>query len=98
MIGEPVTFNVSVKPAPNFPLDLYLLMDLSYSMRDDLNNLKELGSQIGTFIEYVLHFRVLFNCIFTAVRIGNITTNYRLGFGAFVDKPIAPYVDITPDR
>ena len=46
-LGEPVTFNLSVQPAPNFPLDLYLLMDLSYSMRDDLDNLKGLGSQIG---------------------------------------------------
>ncbi len=45
--GEPVTFNLSIQPAANYPLDLYLLMDLSYSMRDDLDNLKQLGNQIG---------------------------------------------------
>lgn len=47
IIGQPVKFNVTVKPAPNFPLDLYLLMDLSYSMNNDLDHLKSLGGQIG---------------------------------------------------
>lgn len=45
--GQPVKFNVTIKPAPNYPLDLYLLMDLSYSMNNDLQNLKRLGGQIG---------------------------------------------------
>ena len=40
-------FTVSVKPANNFPIDLYLLMDLSFSMNDDLQNLKTLGTSIG---------------------------------------------------
>lgn len=44
---ESKTFQLSVKPAPNFPLDLYYLMDLSYSMNDDLENLKSLSSQIA---------------------------------------------------
>ena len=74
-------------------------MDLSFSMNDDLDSLKTLGSQIG----------LPFNCLVTkviiinysphaATTIGNITSNYRLGFGAFVDKRIAPYVDTTPSR
>lgn len=29
-----------------YPVDLYYLMDLSYSMGDDLNNVKNLGIQI----------------------------------------------------
>lgn len=45
--GEPVSFRLGVRPAPNFPLDLYLLMDLSASMNDDLTNLKNLGGSIG---------------------------------------------------
>ena len=48
--GESVTFNATVKPALNFPLDLYYLMDLSYSMRDDLANLKRLSSDIANQI------------------------------------------------
>ena len=46
--GAPITFPLRVRPARNFPIDLYLLMDLSFSMRDDLDNLKQLGADLGT--------------------------------------------------
>ncbi len=36
-----------VEPARNFPVDIYLLMDLSASMEDDLDNLKRLGASLG---------------------------------------------------
>ena len=130
-LGEPVTFNLSVRPAPNFPLDLYLLMDLSYSMRDDLDNLKGLGSEIGRlcglcwvpvvllvearipqqasvvvnshlYLNCQYHYYDLCNIMFilflSAETIGNITTNFRLGFGSFVDKRVAPYVSTRTDR
>ena len=42
-----VTGPLSVKPARNYPLDIYLLMDLSYTMLSNLQNLKTLGTQIG---------------------------------------------------
>lgn len=29
------------------PVDLYILMDFSYSMSDDLDNLKKMGQQLG---------------------------------------------------
>ena len=48
LTGAPVTFPLAIRPARNFPLDLYLLMDLSFSMNDDLANLKALGAQLGT--------------------------------------------------
>ncbi len=41
-------FPLMVQPAPNFPVDIYLLMDLSLSMNDDLENLKRLGDELGT--------------------------------------------------
>jgi len=44
---EARTFNLMVKPARNFPIDLYLLMDLSFSMNDDLANLQNLASTLG---------------------------------------------------
>lgn len=47
MLGEPVTFTLHVQPARNYPLDVYLLMDLSYSMRDDLSNLQSLIHNIS---------------------------------------------------
>ena len=45
--GSPQEFDVQVRPATDFPIDLYLLMDLSFSMNDDLQNLKTLGNQLG---------------------------------------------------
>ena len=52
-VGSPVTFEVQVQPANNFPIDLYLLMDLSFSMDDDLDNLKRLGTSLGTYSMHV---------------------------------------------
>ena len=46
-IGHPVAFNVSVKPAPDFPVDIYFLVDGSFSMEDDLANIRQLGGAIG---------------------------------------------------
>ena len=51
--GEIRNFNATVKPAPNFPLDLYYLMDLSYSMRDDLVNLRRLSTEIASRINNI---------------------------------------------
>lgn len=34
------------KRAEGFPIDLYYLMDLSYSMKDDLDKIKNLGQDI----------------------------------------------------
>ena len=45
-LGEPVTFNLEIQPSKNYPVDFYILMDLSDSMHDDLNNLKELAVNI----------------------------------------------------
>lgn len=71
--GKAVEFPVFVRPAENFPVDLYYLMDMSWSMRDDLDKLKTLGKVIATSMR-------------------NITKNFRLGFGSFVDKTVSPYI------
>ncbi|XP_053313718.1 integrin beta-7 [Spea bombifrons] len=44
--GEKKKFRVWFKRAEGYPVDLYYLMDLSYSMKDDLENVKKLGSDI----------------------------------------------------
>ena len=49
--GTPITFELQVMPANNFPIDLYMLMDLSASMEDDLANLQRLGVDIGKYFE-----------------------------------------------
>lgn len=58
-------------------MDLYYLMDLSYSMKDDLARLRSLGNDL-------------------ALAMGRTTSNLRMGFGAFVDKPMSPYMYISP--
>ena len=45
--GEEKMVDVEVFAPTKGPLDLYILMDFSYSMLDDLNNLKSMGSQLG---------------------------------------------------
>ncbi|XP_036386420.1 integrin beta-7-like [Megalops cyprinoides] len=45
-IGVPQTFEVMFKRAEGYPIDLYYLMDLSYSMKDDLEKIKNLGQEI----------------------------------------------------
>ncbi|KAK3543273.1 hypothetical protein QTP70_014066 [Hemibagrus guttatus] len=44
--GHAYTFELKFKRAVGYPVDLYYLMDLSYSMGDDLNNVKNLGIKI----------------------------------------------------
>ncbi|XP_052004080.1 integrin beta-2 [Xyrauchen texanus] len=44
--GMPHTFDFDFKRAEGYPVDLYYLMDLSYSMKDDLENVKRLGKDL----------------------------------------------------
>uniref|UniRef100_A0A8C2DD52 Integrin beta n=1 Tax=Cyprinus carpio TaxID=7962 RepID=A0A8C2DD52_CYPCA len=44
--GMPYTFQLHFKRAQGYPVDLYYLMDLSYSMKDDLENVKNLGNDL----------------------------------------------------
>lgn len=76
--GDTQHFTVWVKQVEDYPVDLYYLMDLSYSMKDDLALLRTLGNDL-------------------ARAIGEKTSNLRMGFGAFVDKPVSPYMYIAPE-
>ncbi|KAM8818752.1 integrin beta-2-like [Rhynchonycteris naso] len=44
--GQAAMFNVTFQRAKGYPIDLYYLMDLSYSMLDDLINVKKLGGDL----------------------------------------------------
>uniref|UniRef100_A0A914XQU9 Integrin beta n=1 Tax=Plectus sambesii TaxID=2011161 RepID=A0A914XQU9_9BILA len=74
-----VTFDVTYRQAVDYPVDLYYLMDLSYSMNDDKEKLSELGDSL-------------------AARMRNITKNFRLGFGSFIDKKLMPFIDPRPEK
>ncbi|CAF97757.1 unnamed protein product, partial [Tetraodon nigroviridis] len=77
--GEPLSFRLKFKRAEDYPIDLYYLMDLSFSMKDDLENVKNLGTDLMT-------------------RMKKITSDFRIGFGSFVEKTVMPYISTTPAR
>ena len=52
-IGEPLEFNVSIKAATDFPLDVYVLMDLSASFKTDLQTVKVLAPQLPLTLQNV---------------------------------------------
>lgn len=68
---------MSVKQVEDYPVDLYYLMDLSFSMKDDLARLRTLGNEL-------------------AASMGSTTSKLRMGFGAFVDKTLSPYMLMFP--
>uniref|UniRef100_A0A674NLW0 Integrin beta n=1 Tax=Takifugu rubripes TaxID=31033 RepID=A0A674NLW0_TAKRU len=75
--GDAKRFTVYVKQVEDYPVDLYYLMDLSYSMKDDLSRLRTLGNKL-------------------AQTMGSTTSKLRMGFGAFVDKTMSPYMYTHP--
>lgn len=48
--GEPYTINITFEKTVEYPLDLYYVMDLSNSMKDDLATLQNLGGNLITDI------------------------------------------------
>ncbi|XP_030649159.1 integrin beta-3a [Chanos chanos] len=77
--GDPQRFTVTVRQVSDYPVDLYYLMDLSYSMKDDLERLQTLGNDLASAMQQK-------------------TSNLHMGFGAFVDKPLSPYMYIAPEE
>ncbi|KFQ35204.1 Integrin beta-3, partial [Merops nubicus] len=41
------TFRVQVRQVEDYPVDIYYLMDLSNSMKDDLRNIQNLGTNLA---------------------------------------------------
>jgi len=70
---NPAKFKIQFRQAEDYPVDLYYLMDLSNSMKDDKEKLADLGSVLSD-------------------KMKEITKDFRLGFGSFVDKTVMPYV------
>ncbi|XP_008946365.1 PREDICTED: integrin beta-6 isoform X3 [Merops nubicus] len=77
--GHEETVQIKVRRTEDYPIDLYYLMDLSASMDDDLNTIKELGSTLSK-------------------EMSKLTSNFRLGFGSFVEKPVSPFIKTTAEE
>ncbi|XP_028289591.1 integrin beta-2 [Parambassis ranga] len=54
--GLPTTFQVFFKRAEGYPVDLYYLMDLSNSMKDDLANVKGLGKDLFAALKKITQY------------------------------------------
>lgn len=76
--GDQTSFEVQVRPVEDYPVDLYYLMDLSLSMKDDLDTIRNLGTKL-------------------AEEMKKLTSNFRLGFGTFVDKNMSPFSYTAPN-
>ena len=73
-------FNITLKYArAENPLDLYYLMDLSYSMKDVKETLQNLGRRLEETMR-------------------KFTSDFRLGFGSFIDKTVRPYTSNLPSK
>nr|XP_006629496.1 PREDICTED: integrin beta-7 [Lepisosteus oculatus] len=73
--GEPHSFTVNFKRAEGYPIDLYYLMDLSYSMKDDLENIKKLGQEILSTLQKVTNsVRIGFGCFVDKVAMPYVST------------------------
>lgn len=77
--GVSQSIDINFRLATDYPVDLYYLMDLSSSMKDDKDNVAQVGFRLAELLN-------------------NLTTQYRLGFGSFVDKVLMPYVDTSPTK
>lgn len=53
--GQPQQLRVSFLRAAGYPVDLYYLMDLSYSMKDDLERVRQLGHALLVQLRKVTH-------------------------------------------
>lgn len=65
---------IKYRRALAYPVDLYYLMDLSNSMKDDKQQLEIVSHDL-------------------AEALNNLTDQYQIGFGSFVDKVLLPYTD-----
>lgn len=47
-VDLPLKFNITFTKANNYPVDLYYVMDMSRSMKDDQEKLASLGDKLGS--------------------------------------------------
>ncbi|XP_005094323.1 integrin beta pat-3 [Aplysia californica] len=79
--NDPMNFKLHFQQQANYPVDLYFLLDLSYGMARQ----KEAQQRLIALGEDM------------PVSLQNITNNFRLGFGTFVDKLLMPYTAWTDE-
>lgn len=85
----PQNLTLSLRPGQPATIKVDVKMPENYPV--DLYYLMDLS---GSMVEDLKKFPTLGQQI--AKEMKNITNRFRLGFGGFVDKPVAPYIDTAP--
>ncbi|RMX49047.1 hypothetical protein pdam_00024130 [Pocillopora damicornis] len=85
----PQNLTLSLRPGQPATIKVDVKMPENYPV--DLYYLMDLS---GSMVEDLKKFPTLGQQI--AKEMNNITNRFRLGFGGFVDKPVAPYIDTAP--
>ncbi|XP_032222767.2 integrin beta-1-A isoform X2 [Nematostella vectensis] len=86
---SPQNMTLNLRPGQPTTFKVKVRMPENYPV--DLYYLMDLS---GSMLEDIAQVKTLGQKI--ADEMANITTRFRLGFGAFVDKPLAPYIDTYP--
>ena len=58
-LGQPTNVTVRIKTPKNFPIDLYYLMDLSMSMKDDLKQIDDLSVLLCKWIYFCCNIHMI---------------------------------------
>lgn len=101
--GEPQKFRVRFLRAAGYPVDLYYLMDLSYSMKDDLERVRQLGHALLVRLQEVTHSVRIGERAFTTQTLPALVAAFsfchRLRFSQRLTDLIRPlHLDISPKR
>lgn len=80
--GETQSFEVRVRPAENFPLDLYMVVDLSNSLADDLTTIQSIASDIADSLRNIsTRFQVGFGTYVDKVTVPYVSEIQQVGNG-----------------
>ncbi|XP_030631799.1 integrin beta-1-like [Chanos chanos] len=90
--GEAQKFSLKFKRAEDYPIDLYYLMDLSYSMKSHLQNVKRLGTDLAREMQGITSdLRIGFGSFLEKMVMPFIITTPQ-----WLEDPCAPLKCMTP--
>lgn len=88
LVGQPFNISISYTVAENYPVDLYYLMDMSHSMLKHKQVLAQIAETLVETSKNSFYNSPVLNkksdqFLF---QVNSLTSDFRLGFGSFVDK------------
>ena len=83
-VGDFVDVPFNISEPEKYPIELYYLMDVSYSMREDMKTMKSIGEMMADKLKNLTG--------------ADADSLVRIGFGTFVDKVTSPQTEMLPYR